>query len=1181
MANRQLGMNLAHLTHYGLERPWINALMVAQNWLEANNSSGAFVRLDLSNPRPDGYPASLPAGVGAWTTFWRNPGDHEVGDYRLTWDGDGSVEIDYRGRGWEGGPWKAGGYIFPVDQSSSFNLRIRTTNPANPVRNMRFSHVRYDQRPGDSWHPDWLARNQALQYKVIRTMDWQMTNDAEILNWSNIRPENFWTQCDDWQDNYATPLRIGVSPKWIVEAQRALNCSAVWVCIPYKATDDYVYQLASYLAQNLNDGIECWVEYSNETWNPGFKAFQYCINEGVRLNLEGPDQYYKGNQFYGMRSAQCHAIFRTAFDDLLRPVTDVKRVFGIQHDGTEEACYYRCIWRPFTAPTKYPGEFLSSALYFGIFSLHEMGLNWLQTATFDQWRDRILARDFGVGGQYRDRMFGEPTGTIPWRVMGIKGWTDHVLGVLGFAEHVAYEGGQHLAFSDQAYASIWPRILAFQNSSQMRELYDKLVNDGDTFAKYWGLVHFDSGSTWGNGQYGCWSPYRYHYDGLGNDVKYQSLLTFVSGSGDWKGAVTSTPDVEGDVTVLRNLASAVTCTPTIIGQPALSLQAAINIVVIVSGDLRTGPAGSYKYVGTNRIAGHPELYELSGVSRGILNPTVLWTHKDSVGSNVSWPAEIHATEDDGTYIGKWALQGVNVYDLEDIAIWNHGGTSYIYIGDIGNSSSRRTVKAYRFPEPTATPGNHIISSGIETLSLRWPDALFPIVPNCEAMYVDGTYIYLIAMNQSGAGALCRANIAAAINPGATLVQVDLLNIPLASGADYNVAGFRAIRDPLYVYVWDPSATQPVKVTLQKVDGSGNAIEWQGEAVALDADGEGFVTISEVEPGSGLEPPINRYDRVGGSHELRGRIECQPDISATISIVRTLQGSVISTPVIRGRLGGQVIQTNYVFAYGVGDVTDAVNVVILPPGISIDVGAITATASASRPFVRVTDFVTYTSPASGASAATTVTLTAVYVRFDVQPVIGAATASRPRLSIGEIGTTAQPVSGIGTLSTVTPSVGGTEITVERAYGHATASTPGVRIGREGGTMTGPKPRGFVGAVHDYSAPLAQGQMVYSGAALGWTSSVARALVIGDDFLGFATESIVDDLADPDVTYAYGGICQIKVDGATGWDDVGRRVFAWSDDEFSFEDSGSPIGTVVSVARAPVLYVVFEGFAWRSI
>jgi Concanavalin A-like lectin/glucanases superfamily len=118
----------------------------------------------------------------------------------------------------------------------------------------------------------------------------------------------------------------------IVEVCNQVNngagCDLWWNTSPV-ATDACDTLVAQYLAANLSPHHKCYVEYANECWNFGFRAYYWARTLGYRTNpASGDDIDYTIGYVNTFKDK--HAIYLAAFKAAGRPATDVVRVAGAQ-----------------------------------------------------------------------------------------------------------------------------------------------------------------------------------------------------------------------------------------------------------------------------------------------------------------------------------------------------------------------------------------------------------------------------------------------------------------------------------------------------------------------------------------------------------------------------------------------------------------------------------------------------------------------------------------------------------------------------------------------------------------------------------------------------------------------------------------------------------------------------------
>lgn len=259
----------------------------------------------------------------------------------------------------------------------------------------------------------------------------------------------------------------------------------------------------------------------------------------------------------------------------------------------------------------------------------------------------------------------------------------------------------------------------------------------------------------------------------------------------------------------------------------------------------------------------PALREMSGIVASRRNPGIYWVHNDSGDT-----ARLFALNDAGNVRATVAVAGANAIDWEDIAIgpgpdeWR----PYLYIADIGdNLGARSEVEVYRVPEPEVDPDFPVVltAKGAVALRLRYPDGPH----DAESLIVDpdsGDLIIITKSSTGGAQPAFRAK--APIDPAAvtTLERYGAVTTgPALTGAitaaDLDRSGDHLIvRTYGAVRIVAKSPTAPLSALLARAPGTVTCRpptppEVQGEAIAFEADGQGFVTVSE-----GGSPVLRRY-----------------------------------------------------------------------------------------------------------------------------------------------------------------------------------------------------------------------------------------------------------------------------------------------------------------------------------
>ena len=110
----------------------------------------------------------------------------------------------------------------------------------------------------------------------------------------------------------------GVSFELMIKLANTLNANP-WFNIPTAADDRYVKQLATMIKNRLKPGLKCYVEYSNETWNPSFPGYDYAEAKAKELQLPGTgvgsDPAPQADAWHAYRAIEIFKIFNKVFGE--------------------------------------------------------------------------------------------------------------------------------------------------------------------------------------------------------------------------------------------------------------------------------------------------------------------------------------------------------------------------------------------------------------------------------------------------------------------------------------------------------------------------------------------------------------------------------------------------------------------------------------------------------------------------------------------------------------------------------------------------------------------------------------------------------------------------------------------------------------------------------------------------
>ena len=421
-----LGTGLSGVADWSPELAFVDVFKTSRAWISGSPEAWSDDRPVVTNEQ--GWVTSLaPNQVVRTVMLWDPDGRHyPSGRYTVLYDGEGEIQYKF-------GAAKAvdasspGGDAVDVDPSKGgVGLFILSTNPQNPLRNIRFvmpggvtddAPFRHRLAPPkeapDSYHafsdsceeqvfnPVFLDRLRG--YAFIRFMDWQHTNNSPLATWAD-RPG---VPDARWSTPKGVPLEI------MIDLANRLDIDA-WFCMPHLADDAFVEQFAAMVKERLNPGLRVYVEHSNEVWNAMFEQSQYAERRGLELGLHTDPKLAK-LYYHSRRTVEIMRIWERVFGSTDRLV----RVMGAQAAGTwasEQLLAYQDAAQHVDA--------LGIAPYFGGY----LG------APQEQARVSAMSVD-AVFDELRSRALPE---VEEWMKGQAAIAAKHGLGL------VAYEGGQHL-----------------------------------------------------------------------------------------------------------------------------------------------------------------------------------------------------------------------------------------------------------------------------------------------------------------------------------------------------------------------------------------------------------------------------------------------------------------------------------------------------------------------------------------------------------------------------------------------------------------------------------------------------------------------------------------------------------------------------------------------------------------
>lgn len=265
-----LGINLNGPADWNTEIPFADVFHFSRTWISQKPGAGwgKGPTLDLDE---NGWIRRFEPGCHAETPLCTIEGGHyPKGAFTVLWEGEGRIELS-KGKEVSRSPHQLVQNIDPA--TGGFFLRLKETDPKNPVRNIRvlLPGTTAEAVLKNPWNPGFLKRWKGMA--CVRFMDFQETNNSHQTVWDD-RP----------RVSHATYTTKGVPVELLCDLANRLHANA-WFCIPHLADDDYVRNFARLVNEKLDKGLKAYVEYSNEVWNSQFQQNKYAVKRAQEKKL--------------------------------------------------------------------------------------------------------------------------------------------------------------------------------------------------------------------------------------------------------------------------------------------------------------------------------------------------------------------------------------------------------------------------------------------------------------------------------------------------------------------------------------------------------------------------------------------------------------------------------------------------------------------------------------------------------------------------------------------------------------------------------------------------------------------------------------------------------------------------------------------------------------------------------
>ena len=486
--NSTLGINIAGVTYWSSEIVFVDLFKHSQTFKSQAPGKGYAQGgpLDLTET---GWVRSLAdGGQFADSIIFSRPAlGYPAGVYTCLYDGQGRIQFGYRMKVVEEKPGRIRVQV-NADQDL-LTLRITETNPADPVRNIRFILPGFEDTYQDKpFHPEFLKRWE--KFKVLRFMDLQCTNNSEQVNWSDRSTPQMQTQGSE----------SGVALEYLIQLANTLDADP-WFCMPHQATDEYVRQFAQVAKSQLDPNLKVYIEYSNECWNGIFAQAGYCRDKGKSLRLSDND-FQAQLRYYSKRAVEIFKVWEEVFGGTDRLV----RVLAAQSANPWTSGQVL----DFEEAYKH-ADVLAIAPYFG----NALGDPKTQDQVAQMTVEQVLDKCAGYIAQ-NNKTIAEQARVAKERGLRL----------------VAYEAGQHLvgyggAENNKAMEDLFH---AANRHARMKDLYLDYLNgwkqNGGTLA-----VMFSSTSTWS--KWGSWGLMEHYGQPTTDAPKYQAVIEFLETNSRW------------------------------------------------------------------------------------------------------------------------------------------------------------------------------------------------------------------------------------------------------------------------------------------------------------------------------------------------------------------------------------------------------------------------------------------------------------------------------------------------------------------------------------------------------------------------------------------------------------------------------------------------------------------------
>lgn len=473
-----LGMNLAEVTYYTREWVFVDAMKQSREWLPTRSGgttpwdSGESLELNSQ-----GWPILRPGQAAHTIALIDADGAYPAGNYVCTYEGEGEIEFGRDARVVKREGKRITLDVTPTD--GGVYLRIDSSNPTNPVRNVRLWMPRFENAES-AFHPLFIER--LKPFSVIRFMDWARTNGSNAVTASDMPNPDYYTQ----------GTTDGVALKYMIELCNELGADP-WFCMPHKADDGYVARFAAQVKEQLRPDLNVYVEWSNEVWNAQFPQHNWVRSRADGVSMS--DDFFR---VWGQESIRDFEIWRDVFGSQSDRVI---RVAAGQKDNP---------WVTEKLAEAHDGRFdaLSCSTYFALTSSQRGLLSSSTTAgsildLAAQEMSRGIRRNYQAHGQL------------------VREWSNKLGRQIPL---ISYEGGQHYT----AHGGNPPWARAFIDVQSHPRIYQIYLDNMREWENAGGSLFTAFNFVEKPDKWGSWGALEYQDQDIDEAHKYRALLDYES-----------------------------------------------------------------------------------------------------------------------------------------------------------------------------------------------------------------------------------------------------------------------------------------------------------------------------------------------------------------------------------------------------------------------------------------------------------------------------------------------------------------------------------------------------------------------------------------------------------------------------------------------------------------------------